>query len=305
MPYQAYATGSTPGVQGDTTINTANGVRATSNAGASALYATVSGNGAAVHGYVSGGYGNSSWAVYGSNANVYGYGVFGAANSSQGIGVYGEGDWSGVYGYGTDGVIGSASASNGAAIYGYGNASSTAGLFSGNVSVVGSFSASSKSFLIDHPKDPSNRFLEHACVESPERKTIYDGCSVADDSGVLEVALPGYFEALNGDVRYQLSAVGAPAPDLHIRSEVNGGKFVIAGARPGQKVCWQVTGVRRDAYASAHPILVERDKLGPENGLYLHPAEHGQPSDKGIHHAREQRVRERLSQRGRPPGEGP
>ncbi len=100
MTYQANAVGSTPGIEGDTTINTANGVKATPTAGASAVYATVSGAGAALHGYASGGYDNS-WAIYGSNVNTYGYGLYASATGNQGIGAYGFGWEAGLSGYAT------------------------------------------------------------------------------------------------------------------------------------------------------------------------------------------------------------
>ncbi len=196
-------------------------------------------------------------------------------------------------------MIAASNASNGYGLYalGYTN-SATAGRFAGNVDVTGSFTASSKSFLIDHPSDPLNQYLEHSCVESADRKTVYDGFGVADDSGVLEVVLPPYFEALNRDVRYLLSPVGAPAPTLHVRDELRNGKFVIAGAEPRQKICWLVTGVRNDAYAKAHPIVVEREKAANDNCLFLHPVEHGQPPERGVTYEAEQRARERAAQQG-------
>jgi hypothetical protein len=36
-------------------------------------------------------------------------------------------------------------------------------------------------------------------------------------------------------------------------------------------VSWQVTGVRQDAFAEAHPVIVEPDKAEGERGFYLHP----------------------------------
>jgi hypothetical protein len=42
--------------------------------------------------------------------------------------------------------------------------------------------------------------------------------------------------------------------------------------RPGRvKVCWQVTGVRKDAWAEANRIPVEETKPKAERGRYLHP----------------------------------
>ena len=41
------------------------------------------------------------------------------------------------------------------------------------------------------------------------------------------------------------------------------------------KVSWQVTGIRRDAWAEAHRIPVEEDKPESERGHYLHPEAFG------------------------------
>ncbi len=131
--------------------------------------------------------------------------------------------------------------------------------------------AAVKNFEIDHPLDPKNRVLRHASVESDQMKNLYDGTVVLDQAGGAEVALPEWFTALNGDYRYQLTAVGGPAPNLHVSREITEGRFQIAGGAPGLKVCWQVTGVRQDAYAQSHPLEVEVDKPEHERGTYLHP----------------------------------
>ena len=43
-----------------------------------------------------------------------------------------------------------------------------------------------------------------------------------------------------------------------------------------------MTGIRRDAYAQAHPIPVEEAKPAGEQGTYLHPEAFGQPKEKGL-----------------------
>jgi len=48
------------------------------------------------------------------------------------------------------------------------------------------------------------------------------------------------------------------------------------------KVSWMVTGVRQDAYAQEHPIAVEEQKVGREQGRYLHPEAFGQPKTLGV-----------------------
>ena len=78
--------------------------------------------------------------------------------------------------------------------------------------------------------------------------------------------LPAYFSALNRDFRYQLTAIGAAAPDLHVSREITGNSFAIAGGPAGAKVSWQVTGIRKDAYAKEHPIVVDTPKTSAERG---------------------------------------
>ena len=150
--------------------------------------------------------------------------------------------------------------------------------------VNGTLSKNAGAFKIDHPLDPENKYLQHSFVESPDMKNIYDGVVTLDASGLATVSLPSYFGTLNMEYRYQLTAIGAPAPNLHIAEEISGETFRIAGGEPGMKVSWQVTGVRQDAYANAHRIEVEVDKPGPERGTYLSPEEHGQPITKHVHY---------------------
>jgi hypothetical protein len=45
------------------------------------------------------------------------------------------------------------------------------------------------------------------------------------------------------------------------------------------KVSWQVTGIRRDPWASAHRVHVEQDKTAKERGYYMHPDLYGRPAD--------------------------
>jgi len=141
----------------------------------------------------------------------------------------------------------------------------------GNGFFAGKVSKSGGSFKIDHPLDPANKYLEHSFVESPDMMNIYNGIVVLDSKGEAAVSLPDYFQALNSDFRYQLTAIGAPGPNLYIAEEISGNRFKIAGGKAGSKVSWQVTGVRQDAYAAAHRIKVEEDKPAQERGRYLHP----------------------------------
>jgi hypothetical protein len=119
---------------------------------------------------------------------------------------------------------------------------------------------------------------------------------------VSTTTLPDWFAALNKDFRYQLTAIGAPGPNLYIAEEIsdttttnhrsssgsnnnnnnNNSRFKIAGGASGMKVSWQVTGIRKDPWANANRIEVEEEKPDKERDYYLHPDLYGQPEDKGI-----------------------
>jgi len=171
-----------------------------------------------------------------------GYAIYGASNALDGAGVYGRSTLGGR----SVGVLGE-------------SAVGWAGFFRGKVHVTGTLSSAAKQFTIPHPTDPS-RTLSHSSVESDELKNVYDGTVLLNAAGRAVVRLPSWFESLNKDFRYQLTPIGSPAPNLHISREVAGGRFSIAGGRPGTKVCWQLTGIRHDPYARSHPLVVESTK---------------------------------------------
>ena len=166
----------------------------------------------------------------------------------------------------------------------------------GNLHVSGAITAGTKDFKIDHPLDPANKYLYHASVESSEMMNIYTGTTRMDAGGFAIVSLPDWFEAVNGDFRYQLTPIGVPAPNLHIAREITNNQFVIAGGQPGMRVSWQVTGVRHDAYAKAHPLEVSVDKPEGERGYYIHPELHGAPAEKSLASAHLAQVVQRAKQ---------
>src|SRR5581483_4488123 len=112
-------------------------------------------------------------------------------------------------------------------------------------------------FQIDHPLDPANKYLTHACIESSERLNVYSGNVTTDGAGRANVLLPDWLEALNEDFRYQLTVIGQFAQAI-VAQEIAHGQFAIQTDKPFVKVSWQVTGVRKDAYAKAHPLPVEQ-----------------------------------------------
>lgn len=171
---------------------------------------------------------------------------------------------------------------SGDAFYSANTGTGRAGYFVGNVVVSGILTKSGGNFMIDHPLDPENKYLNHSFVESPDMKNIYDGVIILDENGLAEVELDDWFEALNMDFRYQLTAIGVPAPNLYISKEVEGNKFAIAGGKPGLKVSWQLTGIRKDPFANANRIQVEMEKPDNEKGKYMHPELYGFDKSKSI-----------------------
>jgi hypothetical protein len=163
-----------------------------------------------------------------------------------------------------------------------------AGQFAGDVDIEGNLSKSGGSFKIDHPLDPANKYLYHSFVESPDMMNVYNGNVTTDGGGHAIVTLPDWFQALNSDFRYQLTAIGQPAR-AWVASEVSQNSFSIATDKPNVKVSWQVTGIRQDAWANAHRIPVEVEKAKADQGHYLHPElfDHaGEPSIVETHHPR-------------------
>jgi hypothetical protein len=233
-------------------------------------------------------------AVTGSTTAPVGrVGVYGTGSNEQslgGIGVQGESDTdAGVLGHSTTGAgvlgvslqkVGVFGVSNDTGVLGLGG--SRAGIFIGDVEVTGSLIKGGGGFRIDHPVDPANKYLRHSFVESSEMKNLYDGIVVCDADGGATIPVPEWFELLNSDFRYQLTPIGNPGPDLFISRELEDQQFELAGGTPGLKVSWQITGIRRDAWAKANPMAVEEAKSAANQGQYLHPEAHGQPPDHGI-----------------------
>jgi len=168
---------------------------------------------------------------------------------------------------------------------------SYAGYFVGNVTVTGLLSKGGGSFKIDHPVDPDNKWLYHSFVESPDMMNVYNGNVVTDGSGMATVELPDYFEALNKDFRYQLTVVGQFAQAI-VESKVRGNRFAIRTDKPNVEVSWQVTGIRKDAFANAHRIVPVVDKKTDEKGKYLYPKELGKPESMGMEPVEAQPVKE-------------
>ena len=277
------------GVLGADTSSGGFGVQGTSNNGVGVAGYTSAHNQYGVEGVDTsseGGYGvygtsSSGTAIYGSRGGEFEFGVavMGEATCESGAGVWGEA--TAADGIGVKGI---ATGENGAGVYGFatGTGAQSYGVYAssensdslyvdGNAAVTGTLSKGGGSFKIDHPLDPGGKYLCHSFVESPEMMNVYNGTVTLDGKGQATVQLPEWFEALNRDYRYQLTALLSAAPNLHVSALVADGKFSVAGGNAGQQVSWQVTGIRQDAWANANRIPVEVDKNAEDRGRFLHP----------------------------------
>jgi hypothetical protein len=217
------------------------------------------------------------------NAGLTGLGFYGGLGQTEyraGCGLFGlnvdltgslNDDATGVIGNGGFvGVLGTSADATG-----YGIASLTNIISLGDLEALGV-----KTFTIDHPQDPANKTLRHAAIESNEVLNVYRGNVVCDSSGKAIVELPAYFESINTNFSYILTAVGQAAPDLHVAAEVSGNRFIIAGGKANLKVSWQVSAQRNDVYMQQHPFVSENNKPARKAGFYLYPQGYGQAAGK-------------------------
>jgi hypothetical protein len=290
--YEGASTGQVSGVSGGTgsTTTGASGVRGAANAttgnvyGVSGYSASAAGVGVVGTAYASSG---NTTGIIGSTVSTNGIGAFGNSTStSGGTGIQGNtestsGGAAGVFvAHGGGGLI--LSGLSGSSYKGVFSVDAAGnGFYAGNLTVKGNVSKGGGSFKIDHPLDPANKYLSHSFVESPDMMNVYNGNITTDRHGLATVILPEYFEALNGDFRYQLTVIGQFAQAI-VKQEIENHQFTIKTNKPLVKVSWQVTGIRHDAYANRYRIPVEEDKALSEQGYYLHPEVFGQPESKSL-----------------------
>ncbi|MDA3886755.1 MAG: hypothetical protein PF638_14280 [Candidatus Delongbacteria bacterium] len=200
-------------------------------------------------------------AIYGdtdTSTEAFTYGIYGDADggTTRNVSIYG----SGASGTGTN----------------------WAGYFLGDINVTGTVAKSADEVKIDHPLDPENKSLSHSTISSDQMTNLYHGNVILNNEGIAEVTLPDWFESINSDYRYQLTAIGAPGPNLYISKKVSGNSFEISGGTVDMEVSWQITAIRNDRFAQKNPLQVEKYKEVYEQGYYIHPAAYDLPEEKGI-----------------------
>jgi hypothetical protein len=124
---------------------------------------------------------------------------------------------------------------------------------------------------------------------------IYNGNVITDENGDAVVTLPDYFAALNRDFRYQLTVIGQFAQAI-VAEEIADNRFIIKTDKPLVKVSWQITGIRKDAWANKNRIKVEEDKPATERGYFIHPELFNQPKQKSLEWAHRPELMKRIKE---------
>lgn len=266
----------------------------------------------------------STSGVYGQSNSTTGYGVFGfssattgtgvgvfgqTAAGSGGIGVYGRATASGAYagrfvsdlgaglvatgsgngvvaqamangfGYGVLATKNSPATASGYAIYGnhYGGGFALYGV--GNLGASGN-----KSFRIDHPQDPENKYLLHYSMEGPDVLNVYTGNVKTDARGYATITLPDYFGDINRDPRYNLTVIddGDDFVMVKVVRKVVNNQFVIRTSKPKVEVSWEVKGIRNDRFNQRFGAPVVVDKPDEEKGKYQIPELYGKGQEYSI-----------------------
>jgi len=251
----------------------------------------------------------SAYGIYASSAGTTGRAIRGvstattgdtaggsfSAASSGGNGV--TATVSGAIGTGNGGFFQS-SHDNGTGVYGNANTSDPNGshvgvqgtIISHNQTSFGMFSYGQtgatgvKAFRIDHPADPTNKYLFHYSAEGPEPYNLYCGTVSTDNLGYAWVELPEYFQSINKSPRYQLTVVDDSEDFVlaKVTKKIQGSRFQIRTNKPHVEVSWEVKAVRNDPYMQRYPKADVVDKRGIEVGTYTDPALYDQPAEKGV-----------------------
>ena len=152
--------------------------------------------------------------------------------------------------------------------------------FKGDILIDGSTYTPDIKVAVEHPLDPANKYLVHAPIASSEALNQYSGNITTDELGLATVHLPDWFEAENADFRYQLTVISGQFAQAVISKKVAHNQFTISTNAPHVEVSWLLTAKRNDAFAKAHPMVVEPAKAASRRGHYDHPELYGQPQEK-------------------------
>jgi hypothetical protein len=103
-------------------------------------------------------------------------------------------------------------------------------------------SAQNKTFVIDHPID-EDKYLVHACVESPDTELIYRGKSEISNNEYINIKLPEYSNKIGYNWSVSITSIGKKFNNLST-SEIDNGEFTVYGNNG--KFYWIVYGKRTE-----------------------------------------------------------
>jgi hypothetical protein len=118
---------------------------------------------------------------------------------------------------------------------------------------------------------------------------MYRGIVTLDATGQATIELPEYYDAVNINPSYQLTAIGTPTQP-YVATEITNNQFTVAGA-PNTKVSWTVHAQRNDPtirYFDANGKNYSSEvfeKPAKMKGKYYNPEAYNKPANMGIHYS--------------------
>jgi hypothetical protein len=81
--------------------------------------------------------------------------------------------------------------------------------------------------------------------QGPPPQDVFSGAAMLDQNGEATIALPATITAQHTDFGYYVRTMGAPMPNLYLKSELQNGRFTVAGGTPGGQVMWELFALRK------------------------------------------------------------
>lgn len=121
-----------------------------------------------------------------------------------------------------------------------------------------------KNFVIDHPSNPTDQWLIHACAEGPTADVFYRG-EAQLENGIVIIELPEYFEDLTELEGRSVMITPIAGPNGNVANlaayEVSNGRFVVEQVGgyniPNQRFWWRVDAVRKNTTFPVQPMKTD------------------------------------------------
>jgi hypothetical protein len=127
-----------------------------------------------------------------------------------------------------------------------------------------------KSFIIDHPLYPNDKYLIHMCLEGPEAGVYYRGKGVVLEKECV-IELPNYVDELATDFTVYITGIYTGSGiNTYSSSLVKDGKFTVYSNKNGE-FNWCVYGKRKDCIFNVEPRKSDVNVYGSGPYLYHTP----------------------------------